>query len=265
MIQSSKLQAALGELEWKAFNELNDVSDYIWKSPGFLKHERSAEERKMAVYFPNGGETAELLQQLESMKLDETFPRLIAVANLFVALSVFESHVLLLLKVLQEHNMTAPKQELRHGIKRHLEATKVYGADPYGAQYHEQVSIAISIRNCLMHAKGLLVSSREARALKAQIVQRKYMSSEIRKKYTKRGESKDNHLVRIETSGLGEQLVITNEYSHVANSYLREYFRSLCGTLNPNTALRPVVELFAPEDLTVEATFEGPKIKGPIM
>jgi hypothetical protein len=168
MNQSLKLQTLLGELEWKAFNDLNDVSDYIWKSPGFLAYEQAAERRKMAAYFPNGGETAEIRQQVESVKLMETFPRLIAVANLFVALSVFENHVLLLLKVLQEHDKTAGKQELRQGIKRHLEATKMHGADPYGAQYYEQVCVAISIRNCLMHAKGLLAGSREAEALKAQ-------------------------------------------------------------------------------------------------
>ncbi len=56
-----------------------------------------------------------------------------------------------------------------------LKATKAYGAGPYDAKYSEQVCAAISIRNCLMHAKGLLAASRSADALKNQITQRKFL------------------------------------------------------------------------------------------
>jgi len=247
------LEGSLGQLEWKAFNELNDVSDYIWKSPRFLEYEKTAEQRKMQIYFPEGGRIAEIRRHYESTKLNETFPRLIAVANLFVALSVFENYVLLLLKTLQEHDTGAPKQELRQGIKRHIEATKSYGADPYRAQYYEQISVAISIRNCLMHAKGLLTGSREAEVLKTQIEQLKFLCSDNRKRRADQGRSIESDVVRIEISALGEELVITNNYAHLVCFYLNEYFRALCGTLNSNAALRSIVQMCDPRDLKPES------------
>lgn len=88
------LHVLLGELEWSAFNELNDVSDYIYKSPRLLTHEKDLEMRKLAAYFPEGGITADIRNHYESIKLNVTFPRLIAMGNLFLVLSVFENYVL---------------------------------------------------------------------------------------------------------------------------------------------------------------------------
>ena len=97
-LQNPDLYVALGELEWKAVHELNDVSDYIYKSPRLLKHERTLEQQKLDAYFPDGGINADIRWRYESKKLNETFPRLIAVGNLFAVLSIFENYVLLLLK-----------------------------------------------------------------------------------------------------------------------------------------------------------------------
>lgn len=218
------LYMLLGELEWKAYKEFSDVADYIWKSPSFLKHEKALEQHKLATYFPDGGITAELRERTESTKLNETFPRLIAAGNLFSAMSLFENYVLLLLKVLQEHNTTVPKPEFNKGVAAHLKATKQYGAEPYDAKYYEQVCTAISIRNCLMHAKGSLAAFSKADALKTQIGQSKFLCSDSRKRRAEQGRYSNSDDVRIESGELGDQLVVTNGYSHHVCFYLREYF-----------------------------------------
>jgi hypothetical protein len=171
---------------------------------------------------------------------------LITLGNLFLALSVFENYVLLLLKILQEQNATVPKHGSGQGIAALLKATKTYGAQPYDAKYYEQVDVAISIRNCLMHAKGLLAAFGKADILKTQVSQCKFLCSEIRKKCAESEYSSSRNLVTIEDTELGDQLVITNEYSHRVCFYLREYFCALCGTLNPNMALRTIPIVFAP-------------------
>jgi len=257
-LRNPELNALLGKLEWQAFHELNDISDYIWKSPRLLTHEKTLEQQKLETYFPDGGRTAEIRRHYESVKLNETFPRLIAVGNLFSTLSVFENYVLLLLNLLQEHSTTLPKHESSQGVAAHLKAAKVYGAAPYDAKYYEQVCVAISIRNCLMHAKGLLAAFRSGEALKTQIKQCKFLCSDDRKRRAVRGKSLGSDLVSIEQAELGEQLAITNEYSHHVCFYLREYFCALCGTLNPNTALRPAIHEIDPRELAGKLSYKGP-------
>jgi len=261
-LRNPHLHVLLGALECRAFDELNDVADYIWKSPRLLTHEKNFEQEKMAAYFPNGGEAADDRRHHESTKLNATFPRLIALGNLFAVLSVFENYVLLLLQILREHDKTVPEHALGRGISDHLKATKAYGAEPYNAKYYEQVCIAISIRNCLMHANGLLAVFGKAEVLKTQIVQRRYLLDN-RKGRTARGQSscKDyvaKDYVAIEDSGLGDQVVVTNSYSHLVCFYVREYFCALCGSLNPNTALRPLTFEMDPEELAPEPPYQGP-------
>jgi len=172
----------LGELEWTASHELNDVSDCMWKSPKMFSHDRALEQYKLAVYFPNSGVAANLRRRYEFKRLNETFPRLIAGGNLFWALSVFENYVLILLEILQEHKATVPKHESRPCLAAHLKALKAYGADPYNAKYYEQVYVAISIRNCLMHTKAFLATFGDSNALRNQISQRMLLCSEDRKR-----------------------------------------------------------------------------------
>jgi hypothetical protein len=257
-LRNPDLHVLLGELEWSAFSELNDVSDYIYKSPKLLTHEKDLERRKLAAYFPQGGITADIRNHYESVKLNETFPRLIAMGNLFLVLSVFENYVFNLLRILQDQNPTVPKPEMSRGVADHLKATKAYGAEPYDAKYYEQVLTAISIRNCLMHAKGLLAAFRQADALRTRISHCKFLSSDLRKRRSERERSSVRDEVTIEGTGLGEQLVITNDYAHLACSYMRDYFCALCGTLNPNTALRPMAHYMDPRDLSPDRAHQGP-------
>jgi hypothetical protein len=256
--QHQALHVLLGELEWNAFRDLNDIQDFIWKSPRLLAHETALEREKLATYFPDGGLNADIRWQNESKKLNETFPRLIAVGNLFSALSVFENYVLLLLKILQENVKDIPKQALGHGVAKHLEATKAYGVDPGGLKYYEQIRVAISIRNCLMHASGLLSAFGKAEALKAQVAQRRYMSSNTKSFQTERARPPSRDVVSVEASELGDKLVITNDYSHTVCSYLREYFSALCGSLNPDTSLRPLIYYLDPLDVKPKPPHQGP-------
>ena len=147
---------------------------------------------------------------------------------------------------------------MSRGVPDHLKATKAYGAEPYNAKYYEQVLTAISVRNCLMHAKGLLAAFRQAEALRTRIIHCKFLSSDLRKRRSEQERFSASDEVTIEGTGLGEQLVITNGYAHLACSYLRDYFCALCGTLNPNTALRPMAHCMDPSDLSPDWAHHGP-------
>jgi hypothetical protein len=56
-----------------------------------LTHEKALEQRKLQTCFPHGRTTAKIREHYESVKVVETFPRLIAVGNSFSVLSVFDN------------------------------------------------------------------------------------------------------------------------------------------------------------------------------
>jgi len=198
------------------------MADFIWKSPRLIEHETKLEQKKLRVYFPGRPDMAEFRWRLESRKLTSVFPYLIAVGNLFTVISSFEVYLLLLHELVKEH--VAIKDNLTHGqgATRSINYFKETGVAVSSIALYEQVQAATRIRNCLVHAAGLLPNSRDEKELRRIQTKRIYLDRELRKK------SPEDERVAIFGTPLGDKLQITNSYSHLACAYARDFFINLC-------------------------------------
>jgi hypothetical protein len=220
------LRERLRRLRDRACREFEEVSDFFWKAPKIIDHERKLELRKLDEYFPESSDFREFRWRHESHKLDHTFPYLIAVGNLFSAVSLFESYLLLLAGELQTHSGVLVSDTKGQGIGRLFAFFRRLDVAPEGVTLHEQVTAAIKIRNCLMHASGMLDWSRESDELQRIQSTGAYLSNQHRRSRLERGVAFDE--VSIMSSDLGNRLAIDNGYSHLLCSYLRIYFTALC-------------------------------------
>jgi hypothetical protein len=216
----------LHSLAWKAHDEFNNVADYIWKSPRLIEHEAELERKKLDIYFKDRPDLAKLRWQHESHKLTSVFPYLIAVGNLITVMSLLEIYLLLLQTQLKKH-VSIPEPSLKgQGTSRWLGYLKAIGIDVSSIARHEQVQTASRIRNCLVHAAGVLSNSRNEKELRQIQSTKVYVAPEHRKS------ENENELLRIVTTQLGDRLQITNDYSHVSSSYARDYFIGICKAID---------------------------------
>lgn len=220
------LSDQLQSLDVRAKREFVDVSDFIWKAPRLIDHERKLELSKLDYCFPNHPELKERRWKMESHKLDHTFPYLIAVGNLFTAVSLFESYLLLLAGKLQPHATVQLCDVKGQGVSRLFKFFRLVGMSPERMPLHEQVQAAIKIRNCLTHANGMLAWSRENNDLRKIQFTGTYLSPEHRKMRLDQGREFDE--VLLGESALGDRLIVDNQYCHVLCSYLYTYFSALC-------------------------------------
>lgn len=216
----------LKRLGVRAKLEFVDVSDFIWKAPRLIDHERKLELSKLDSYFPNHPELRERRWLMESHKLDHTFPYLIAVGNLFSVVSLFESYLLLLASELQPHVVIKLHDIKGQGISRLFKFLRLAGILPERLPLYLQVQAAIKIRNCLTHASGVLDWSRENNDLRKIQSTGTYLSPEHQSMRLDKGRKFDE--VIIGESAHGDRLIVNNQYCHVLCSYLHTHFSALC-------------------------------------
>ncbi|MCG9114755.1 hypothetical protein LH428_02595 [Laribacter hongkongensis] len=206
--------------------EFEDISDFIWKAPNLVRYERHLELKKLEAYFPNDPESRAHRWRLESHKLDHTFPYLIAVGNLFSVLSLFESYLLILTEKLQSNFGGGVASFKAKGMGRFWEFFRRMGVAPEAIELHEQVMVAIKIRNCMVHASGMLDWSHDNDALRGIHASGIFLSREDRKRRMELKGVFDE--IGIVQSFLGDRLVVNNSYCHRLCYYLQTYFSSLC-------------------------------------
>lgn len=209
----------------RARHEFDEVSDFFWKAPRLVDQERELELEKLKGYesYP---ESRDRRWKNESRKLDQTFPYLIAVGNLFSALSLFETYVLMLVDELQPSSDVQLSHLKGNGISRLFAYFRQVGVKPENVPLYEQIQAAIKIRNCLAHASGMLSWSREIVDLRRIQSTGAYLSVEHRNRRQKLGLEFDE--VFIEQSKVGERLYVKNEYCHILCFYLISYYSGLC-------------------------------------
>lgn len=210
----------------QAYLEFTDVSDFIWKAPRLIDSERNLEARKLDAYFPHDGEHRQRRKEIGQRKLDSVFPYMLATGNLFSLLSLFESYLLLLAEEIQKINSCQLSEVKGQGVSKLFTYFKACGILPGAQPLHEQVVAALKIRNCLMHASGMLSWSREASELRKIEKTMSFLSNEHRQR---RKQIQDPQpLVTLIQSGLGDRIVVQIMYCHVLCGYLSQYFTSLC-------------------------------------
>jgi len=214
------------KLAVSAYQEFSDAIDYIWKAPRLLDQEKEKELEKLQTYYPSNPKMAEIRWSQEFKKLNSTFPHLMATGNLFMVASLFETYLILLAKDIEDKIDVKLSQVKGQGYSRIINYFKDIGL-PYDsvALYH-QVEASLKIRNCLVHAGGLLNWSKDELAIRQVVKSGTFLSCNHRGQQ----KGKDSYFgeVGIVESKLGDRIEITNEYSWLSCSYFRDYFLGLC-------------------------------------
>jgi len=203
----------------------SDITDFFWKSPSLIETQEKIELEKLRDYYsPEASVTRDLRWQGESRKLYHVFPFLLATGNLFTIVSLFEVHLLYLAKLVENHHTAMLSQtQAEQGVRKVLKYLRQVGADPSQLVLWPQVDAALKIRNCFMHASGLLAWAREEQELRRIVQSRTYYSREQRQKNKKK-----SLIVAIAETPLGDRIQITNEYPWWLTIYFRDYLVELC-------------------------------------
>jgi hypothetical protein len=216
-----------------AFSEFEDVADFVWKSPRLIEAETKSEIEKLTAYFPLTGSPQEddLARKLrkarwfyESRKLAGVFPNVMAKGNFFTALSLLESYILMICQEIDQQRSLSLKKYPGRGIGKYWQFLSDVPIELKMVSFNEQIRAAITLRNCLFHANGVLLWSKNPEEVKQIVRERTYWADYTRAK-TPKTESND---VFISKGTIGEQLVIVNDYVHIVANYLKFFVVDLC-------------------------------------
>jgi hypothetical protein len=152
-------------------------------------------------------------------------------------MSLFESYLLLLADEIQPHVTVQFRDVKGQGVNRLFKFLRFAEIYPERISLYEQVQAAIKIRNCLIHASGMLEWSRESDELRKIQFTGAYLSPKHSKMRLDQGRKFDE--VLLDDSALGQRLSVDNQYCHILCGYLHTYFSELCedvrATLSKNT------------------------------
>lgn len=213
-------------------SQLDDMSDFIWKSPSIIKSELKIEAAKINAYFPLGSsENSDRLRamrlSLSRQRIEEVYPYMQATGNFFAVLSAFEAFLLLLAKevsILFDNDFKMARGMGLEKINNHLRGV---GIDLNKAEYSTAVASAYSIRNCLVHCAGILSMSRDADKIR-NIVSRYQHLAGVAQENAKNGMEGVSNTVSITGGDFGDRLFISNSYAHLVCAYAAGYFWSVC-------------------------------------
>jgi hypothetical protein len=208
-----------------AYEEFSDIADYIWKSPRLIEHEHMTELKKLPIYFPNNPEMALERWHGESKKLKSTFPYMMNSGNLFATTSLYESYLLRLVHSIEKKTGVKINTMRGQGSSRINNYFKHVGLDYASVDLYHQVDAALKIRNCLIHASGILSWSKESNNLQQIVTSNIFLSKTHRESKRK---NTDTHEVMIVKSNFGDRIQITDKYPWLACWYFRDYFVGLC-------------------------------------
>jgi hypothetical protein len=230
-----ELEEVFRDLARNALIEFSDVADYIWKTPNFIEHERAVEEEKLRDYYPLTGdlEKDNLARKLrtqrwahESRKLFGLFPSLMASGNLFLSLAMFESYCLRIVKLIEERSSYSLRESQGRGTSRIFAFLQKSGIRHFDLSYASEIQISLRIRNCLIHAEGLLELDKDEKALRRIVKKGRYLSAGHLERRQRLGRAPDE--VSIVPSELGDRIKIDNEYPFVVTTYGRDFLIAAC-------------------------------------
>jgi hypothetical protein len=228
--EEQEQQDLFRRLAVSVLQEFNNLADYIWKTPNLLEHERSVEKEKLRAYFPVTGdpkrdELGERLRKArwghESHKLFVSFPNWMATANLFLTLAQFESYCLRLVRLIEGRSNLALADAQGRGTSKIFAFLQASGIDIFTRVYCREMQVSLRVRNCLIHAEGLLELDKDEKSLRRIIAKGKYLTPEHVERRRRLKLPLDE--LRIAATDLGDRIVVTNDYSHVVTAYARDF------------------------------------------
>ncbi len=216
----------LDSLTEAASFEFDDVADYIWKTPRFIGAEYKREIAKLSDYYPAYSKAAKIRWSFEKHKLESLFPFLMAQANLFAATSIFEAYVLLLGSEIEKAANVELGTRDGRSVRQLLRSLNAIAISYSELPFWEQVDTALKLRNCLVHASGVISWSRQDAELRSVVSSGAFLTSDHRERQIRHhGKLVD---VAIVPSRFGDRIVISNDYAYIATVYYRDYFLALC-------------------------------------
>jgi hypothetical protein len=199
------------------------AADFFWKAPSLLKEQTSIEISKLFEYFPTDVTSRVKRWQHESHKLERIFPFLMATGNLYTITSLFEVYVFRLAQIV-ENDCNKSLEAIRgQGLQRYFLYLHSIGVETKKLTLWPQVDAAIKVRNCLMHASGMLSSSRDEKELRRITASGTFLTPEHRRKKRRPLDE-----VRIIRDDFGDRLHVANDYAWLLSAYFRDYFLELC-------------------------------------
>jgi len=196
-------------IAYNASIEFSDAADYFWKSPKLIEHETKIEVEKIKTYFTNDDEHAKLRWKIESFKLKNVFPYLIAVGNMFSIMSLFETYLLIISREIEKKNNIKINSINGNGINRIYKYLRQSGVNVDELPYYHQINAAIKIRNCLSHASGTLSWSNDASELRRLIKSGNYFSKDHRERRIKN--NSELYEVKIVSTEFGDKVIIDDK------------------------------------------------------
>lgn len=207
-----------------AYHEYDDILDFVWKTPSFVESQEAIELKKLRDYYSDTDWIRDVRWALESRKLYEVFPKLMAHGNLFMVVSAFEVHVLRLAKLVESTGGTPLSAQAGQGFAKVFSYLRSHGIDAQSLLHWPQADAAMRIRNCLTHANGILAYSRDETELRRIVASRTYLTRAHRVGTPREGIPD----ITIAATELGDQLRIPDDYPFLATAYLRNSFMELC-------------------------------------
>lgn len=202
--------------------EFNHAIDYVWKAPALIETLAKEEEDKLKGKANRS--RARVLRLWEQVKLKQIFPEFVAQGGLFLVCSLFEARVLQL-AVEMRRTLGLTERRPGKGVTSWLNYLHDHvGVDKSSIPPWSQVDAAFKIRNCLMHAQGAIQLSRDATEIRRIVASGTFLVDGHKKRLSANPVAE----VEIKETVLGERLVISNGYSWLVGSYLRDYFSNLC-------------------------------------
>ena len=221
-----------------AYLEFNDLLDFIWKSPNFIDLEISRELEKINFKIPTNASKKEVLDALfykqfrkefELRKFKERFPVYLNSSNLFIAASLYELHLLRICQYAEKFTDERIRDQNGQGYSKCSNFLKKIGIRRSSLPHFREAEAAIVIRNCLMHAGGVLELSKDRDRIK-QIANNDDHLTDYTRSYNIKNKERFARL-EIAEDDTGSKLVVPNEYAHIAAAVLRDHLISVANEI----------------------------------
>lgn len=227
MSPSERCSYEISQILNSAATEWVDIMDFVWKSHYTITHEQAIEAEKVTHYFPDIEKHAEIIAAraaIHKRRWDNTYPYMISSGNLFSTLSLFEAYILRLAIATEQASEIQLSSINGAGVEKIFNYFRKLGIPLETIAVHEPIKCAQKIRNCLMHAGGLLQLSKDADTIRTIVERKSYLCSEDRGRYTK---SSETELVSIRFYFVGEKASIEHDYPHLLCNYISRYIQIL--------------------------------------
>ena len=203
------------------------LSDCIWKLNGQLPDLRKEELAKLNDYFPEEGPLRRLRWQLESHRLNYSFPLFLNYSFVTLIFALTESFLIRTCELVHATTGSPIKVRQLAGAKldRCFEYLRHFGhLDTDTLELYEPIKALSAIRNCIVHAAGFVRESKDDRQLREIIANRRYLSTTQSIRHDEldeqEGKQRTPDITIIEDNN-AERLFIRESYAHSAGGYFR--------------------------------------------